>query len=203
MITARAAVLVGGRAGEGVMGSILKLLGLRSTETFERAPAGERDTVRRIIAELDGLPPDRARYVATFAFLLSRVARADLRVGADETRAMERIVMEEAGLPEEQAMIVVQMAKTQNLLFGGTDNYSVAKEFARVASREEKLALLGCLFRVSAADGSISTLEDNVVRQMADELGLDHADFIEVRTRYRDHLAVLRKPDDDPAGGGA
>ncbi len=87
------------------------------------------------------------------------------------------------------------MAKTQNLLFGGTENYLVAKEFNRLATREQKLSLLHCLFAVSAADDSISTTENNVVRQVAEELNLEHADFIAVRSRFREHLAVFQKPD--------
>lgn len=175
---------------------ILDFLGLTPKPL---ASAGERDSVRKIVDRLDGLDPERARFVATFAFILSRVAHADLHVSAEETRSMERIVMDEAELPEEQAMIVIQMAKTQSLLFGGTDNFSVTKEFNKVATRRQKLGLLNCLFGVSAADDSISTVEDGVVRQIADELGLDHADYIAVRSRYRARLAVLKKP---PEGDG-
>lgn len=164
--------------------SIWSRLGLGMGDPEPRSSA-ERDTVRRIVDELDDLPVERARYIATFAFLLSRVARADLRITDEETRSMERIVVEHGGLPEEQAIVVVQMAKTQSLLFGGTDNYSVTKEFARTASREDKLALLDCAFAVSAAEDGVSTAEDAVLRQMADELGLEHRDFIAVRSRFR------------------
>jgi uncharacterized tellurite resistance protein B-like protein len=107
---------------------------------------------------------------------------------------MERLVIEKGGLPEEQAMIVVQMAKTQNLLFGGTDNFSVTKEFKKLSSREQKLALLRCLFAVSAADESISTVESNEIRQISEELGLDRSEFTELRSEFRDHLAVLKPP---------
>jgi uncharacterized tellurite resistance protein B-like protein len=107
---------------------------------------------------------------------------------------MEQLVGQRAGLPEEQAILVVQMAKSQNLLFGGTENYLVTKELNRLASREEKLALLDCLFAVSAADESITTSEDSVIRQIADELLLEHRDYIDVRRRFRDRLAVLRPP---------
>ena len=51
---------------------------------------------------------------------------------------------------------------------------------------------------VSAADESISATESNVIRQIATELQLEHADFIRVRTRFREHLAVLKK---DPESG--
>ncbi len=111
---------------------------------------------------------------------------------------MERVVMEHGELSEEQALIVVQMAKSQNLLFGGTENFLVTREMCRIATRAQKLALLDCLFAVSAADESISTAEDSVIRQIATELLLEHADFIGVRSRFREHLAVLKKQDDAP-----
>lgn len=171
--------------------SILRFLGLAENETPASAGA-ETETVRKIVDRLDRLEPDRARFVAAFAYILSRAARADLEISDEETAAMERIVSKLGGLPEEQAIIVVQMAKTQNLLFGGTENYLVTREFNRIASREEKLALLDCLFAVSAADETITTVESNVIRQIAEELLLDHADFIEVRSRFRDRLAVLK-----------
>ena len=175
--------------------SILKLLGLTEGPSSAEA-GGETQTVRKIVEQLERLEPERARFVAAFAYILSRAARADMEISDEETREMERIVSRLGGLPEEQAIIVVQMAKTQNLLFGGTENYLVTREFNRIASREEKLALLDCLFAVSAADDSITTVESNVIRQIAEELLLDHADFIEVRSRFRNRLAVLKNPED-------
>jgi uncharacterized tellurite resistance protein B-like protein len=173
--------------------SIFRILGMG--ESNEGAPAGspQTATVRKIVEQLDNLDPERARYIAAFAYILSRVAHADLEVSREETRAMERIVHEVGGLPEDQAIIVVQMAKSQNLLFGGTENFQVTKEFGRIAGKREKMALLECLFAVSAADDSITTVESNVIRQIADELRLEHADYITVRSRFRDHLAVLKK----------
>jgi uncharacterized tellurite resistance protein B-like protein len=175
--------------------SILEFLGLRPTGgRSESSESAETETVRKIVDRLDHLEPDRARFLAAFAYILSRVAHADLEISADETRAMERIVAERGQLPAELAVIVVQMAKTQNLLFGGTENYLVTREMNRIASKDQKVALLDCLFAVSAADESITTIEDNVMRQIATELRLEHRDFITVRARYRDRLAVLKKP---------
>ncbi|MCC6861115.1 MAG: TerB family tellurite resistance protein [Bryobacterales bacterium] len=162
-------------------------------------PAAQSDTVRRIVEALDRLEPERARYLAAFAYILSRVARADLKVAPEETRAMERIVAEHGDLPEEQAMVVVQMAKHQNLLFGATENFLVTREFNRISTHEQKMALLDCLFGVAAAEKSVSQLEDNEIRKVARELGLEHPDFIAVRSRYRDRLSVFQK--DEPAAG--
>jgi uncharacterized tellurite resistance protein B-like protein len=171
--------------------SILRFLGLEETPEPEGASA-ETETVRKIVRQLDRLPPDRARYIAAFAYLLSRAARADLEIGDDETSAMERIVTEEGGLPEGQAAIVVQMAKMQSQWFGGTENFLVAREFERIATRAQKLALLECLFAVTAADENITGAESHVVRQIASELKLEHEDYIAARSRFREHLAVLK-----------
>jgi uncharacterized tellurite resistance protein B-like protein len=174
--------------------SIFKFLGLAADDRPQSTSVAETETVRKIVDELDHLDPERARFIAAFAYILSRVARADMSISKEETAAMERIVSEHGELPAAQAVIVVQMAKSQNLLFGGTENFQVTKEFKRIASREEKMALLDCLFAVSAADRSITTAESNVIRQIADELRLEHGDYIEVRRRFRDDLAVLKKP---------
>lgn len=168
--------------------SIRSFLGLPDTH----APAAETEAVRKVVEALDHLDPARARFIAAFGYILSRVANADLKISPEETRAMERIIMERSGLPEEQALIVVQTAKTRTQLFGGTENFLVTREFSRISSREEKLALLDCLFAVAAAEGGISTTEDNEIRQIASELGLDHPEFIAVRSQWKDQLTVLK-----------
>lgn len=168
--------------------SFLKFLGL---ETRQPPGTPETETVRKIADALDRMDPQKARYIAAFAYVLARAARADMQISEMETRAMERIVARRSGLPEEQAVMVVQIAKTQNKLFGATEDFVVTREFNEIATREQKLALLDCLFSVAASENMISMEEDNVIRQIASELRLDHRDFIALRSRYRDQLSVL------------
>ena len=183
--------------------SILSFLGLDKKKLAEGPGGGkvepaETETVRKIVDALDQMEPARARYIAAFAYLLSRVVHADLNISPEETQAMERIVIERGGLPGEQAILVVQMAKTQNKLFGSTENFLVTREFNKIATREQKLALLHCLYAVSCADESISNVEDHEIRNIADELKLTHQDFIDVRLAFREYLAVLKDPPTGP-----
>ena len=175
---------------------IFDLFGWRGDRKTQVPPASSADTetVRKIAAELDRLDPARARFIAAFAYILSRVARADLQISEEELREMERLVREKGDLPEEQAVMVVQMAKTQSILFGGVENFLVTREFDKIATREQKIALLHCLFCVSAADDSISSAEDTTIRTIADELHLDHADFIAVKSAYGSLLAARGRP---------
>jgi uncharacterized tellurite resistance protein B-like protein len=171
----------------GVM-SILRWLGLESTG------AEPVDSVGEIEKALSGLDPSRARYLACFAYILSRVALADHELGEEESGLMARIVAERGGLPVEQASLVVRIAAGEGLRHGGTEDFIVTREFAGIADRTQKLALLECLFAVSAADRTIHTVEDNAIRQIASELRLEHGDFIKARSAHVEHLRVLKKP---------
>jgi uncharacterized tellurite resistance protein B-like protein len=172
--------------------SILKWLGL--DKRAEQASGDEARTrsVREIVAALDALEPARARFVAGFAYLLGRVAHADLDISPEETAEMERIVQQVGGLPEEQAVVVVQMAKTHAALFGGTEDFLVSREFAESASPDQKLGLLRCLFAVAAADEDISTVENNTISQIADELKIDRDQVGALRASFKDFLGSLR-----------
>jgi uncharacterized tellurite resistance protein B-like protein len=173
--------------------SVAKLLGMLKGASEAPASSANTETVRKIVRELDQMDREKARYIAAFAYILSRVARADLNISEAETTQMERLIAGLSGLPEEQAILVVQIAKSQATLFGGTENYLVTQEFSKMATQEQKLALLECLFAVSAADESISNVEDREIRLIADELELRHQDFIQARLKYKDYLAVLKK----------
>jgi uncharacterized tellurite resistance protein B-like protein len=155
-------------------------------------PGNETDTIRKIVRALDALEPQRAKHIAAFAYILSRVARADMNISDDETRKMEQLVVGLSGLTEEQAILAVQIAKTQATLFGGTENFLVTDEFNKLATQEEKLSLLNCLFAVAAADKSISGVEEREIRLIANELQLTHSDFINARLAYRQYLELLK-----------
>jgi uncharacterized tellurite resistance protein B-like protein len=167
------------------MRSILSFLGVKAGPT-----STDSETIRRIASELDRLEPDHARYVAAFAFVLSRIAGADHEVTDAETAAMERLVSEKGGLPAEQAVLVVQMAKTQQLLFGGTDDFLVTRELARAATYEQKVALIECLYAVAAADRQILNAEAEEIARTARELKVEQTDLSRIRAAYRDHIVA-------------
>lgn len=170
--------------------SIAKIL--HSLRNHSETPTHrDTDTVRKIVHALDQMEPHQARYTAAYAYILARVANADMNISEAETQEMEALVSRLSGLPEEQAILVVQIAKTQTVLFGGTENFLVTEEFNRMATEEQKLSLLNCLFAVAAADNSISGVEDREIRLIADELQLRHDQYIQVRLQYRKYLSVL------------
>jgi uncharacterized tellurite resistance protein B-like protein len=172
----------------------MSLFDLLRSHAAGRSAQGDTDTVRRIVGELERLDPVRARYLAAFAYVLSRVAGADLDISAVEIDTMVALVQREGRLPEAQAIIVVEIAKTQNRLFGGTENFLVTREFRDVATEQQRRDVLECVFAVAAADGAITAEEEAQIWQIAAELGFQHHEYIQVRLKYEDKRTVTRKP---------
>ncbi len=153
---------------------------------------GDTETVRRIVAKLDALPPERARFLAGFAYILARAAQADLDISADETTVMEQAVAELGGLDESHAVLVVQMAKMQSRAKFGTEDFLVTREFAGLATEDEKHAVVRAAFAVGAADDEISSEEAQTINQIASELGIDRPTLNALREAYVDKFSAIR-----------
>ena len=155
-------------------------------------PEGDTATVRRIVGQLEALPPDRARLLAGAAYVVSRAANADLEITDDEVDLMERTLVERTGVTEAEAVIVVEIARQQARMFGSTEDYLVTREFKRVSTPEQRLGVLRACFQVAAANDEISSPESAVLSEIAAELDIEPADFDAVRSEHREQLSVVR-----------
>ena len=91
-------------------------------------------------------------------------------------------------------------------MFGGTENYLVTREFREIATAEQRLELLDCLFAVAAADGSISSVEESQAAQIAKEIGFtqpEYASALAVHAEHRTVLRSLRTKRKDDSGHGS
>jgi uncharacterized tellurite resistance protein B-like protein len=180
-----------------------RFLGLDRQPTESRRPAGdaapplpdsaaETATVRRIVARLEALPPDEARYLASFAYVMSRAANADLDISAEETALMEQFAATSGGLDEAQAVLVVEMAKLQARSQGGTEDFVVTREFRSISTPEQRRALVRCCFAVAAADGTIGAEEASVVNEIARELDLEAHEVNVLRDEFHEQLSAVQ-----------
>ena len=167
------------------------------------ADDSDTDTVRRIVRELEALPRERARFLAAFAYVLTRAAASDLEIADVEMAAIERLIGEYGGLPPAQAVLVAEMARTQSLLHGGTEDYLVTRQFKELSTQEERVALLRCCYLVGAADDTITASESDTLQEIAFELDLDRPTVNAIRNEFASKLsaiqALLRLRGDAPA----
>ncbi|HLX35466.1 MAG TPA: TerB family tellurite resistance protein [Candidatus Limnocylindrales bacterium] len=173
--------------------------GHKDEPTWQFTPApppgsqpGDTETIRRIVGELEAMPLDRARHLAAFAFILTRAAEADLDISDVEMRVIEQIVAEHGGLTEAQAVLVAEMARNQEILYGGTEDFLVTRQFRDESSMDERIALLRCCYLVGAADDLITNEESDTLQEIAFELDVERAAVNTIRHEFEPKLAAIQ-----------
>jgi uncharacterized tellurite resistance protein B-like protein len=154
--------------------------------------AAETATARRIVARLEALPAAEARFLACFAYVMSRAAHADFHISDEETALMERFAVQFGGLDESQAVLVVQMAKLQARVHGATEDFVVTREFRDISTMEQRVALLRCCFAIGAEDGTITADEAATVNQIARELDVERDVVNAVRAEFHEQLSAVQ-----------
>lgn len=168
--------------------SLLRFLGLASTSPVSREP----ESLRELATRLDSLDPEEARFVAAFAYLLARVAGADLATASSERGAIAERLERVARQEPERAALLAEAAIAAAASHGASDDHLVARTFREISNDEERRTLVRCLYAVAAADQTITTVEDNEVFEIATEIGLSRIEVVALRSEWREQLAVLR-----------
>ncbi len=169
--------------------SLLRFLGLG-----ER-PAGrdaEPQSLVELGHELNSLAPEQARFVAAFAYLLARVAGADLRTDEAERAEITRRLEGFAGIDTAQAEILAKSAVHIAEVQSASDDHLVARAFRDMTQPPEQIRLLRCLYAVAAADEIISTREDNDIFEIARAIGVARTDVVALRSEFKQYLGTLK-----------
>ena len=174
------------------LGRFLGGAGRRADASKPALDARDTETVRRIAGQLDALPVERARFLAAFAYILTRAAAADMDISHAEVRAIEQLVAEHGGLPESQAVLVAQIARNQSILYSATEDYLVTRQFHDLSTAEDRLALLRCCYIVGAADDTITAQESDTLQQIAKELDVDREAVNRIRNEFAPKLAAIQ-----------
>ncbi len=153
----------------------------------------ESASVTRIVKELKSLDESTAYFLASFSYVLARVAAADLDVDPSEEEAMYRIVLESTELDAQHARLVTEIAREQAAEEGGTENYLATREFREHSSREQQVRLLRGLLQVAAADGHVSETETNEIASIAEEIGFSPAEVKGLRADVRQQAAAINE----------
>lgn len=177
------------RPSEDSKVSLFRFLGLAVTaDPAEREP----ESLRELGAKLSSLAPEDARFVAAFAYLLARVAGADLRTESGEREIIADRLGSLAGLERERALILADAAIAAAETHSASDDHLVARSYREMATDDERQRLVRCLYAVAAADSNITTPEDNEIFEIATEIGMGRSDVVALRAEFKEHLAVLR-----------
>jgi len=154
---------------------------------------GDTATVRRIVAKLEAMPPEQARFLAAAAYTLARAANADMTISDEETAAIERELQGHESIDEATSVLVTEMAKLQAKTVGATEDYVVTREFKALSDDSQRLVVMRACFAVVAANGTISAEETAVLNEIAEELDVDDAALNVIRTDYHEQFSAVQQ----------
>ena len=138
------------------------------------------------------MPLEQRRFIAGFAYVLARAAHADLEISETESAYIQQAVVDIGHLDDSQATLVVEMARNMNELYGATEDFVVTREFAAIATREQREDALRTAFAVGAADDTITAEESAELNSIGKELGFASEDIDAIRYEFRDQLAAIQ-----------
>jgi uncharacterized tellurite resistance protein B-like protein len=118
------------------------------------------------------------------ATLLMEVARADNRISEGERQDVMRLIETHYALPPELTLEIASSAehKAQH----ATSLYPFTRLINHVCSPEEKVRIIGMLWRVTCSDGHVDKYEEYLVRKIADLLYVPHRDYIRMKLEVLD-----------------
>jgi len=157
----------------------------RLTSRGDGPETAESASVRRIAKELSDLDEPTAHFLASFAFILARVAAADLDIDTEEEATIEKILRGLEVVDENHVRLVSEIARAQARDEGGTENYLATREFREQSNREQRIRLLKALLQVARADGHVSEIETEEIVRIADELDFGPDELKALRSDLR------------------
>jgi uncharacterized tellurite resistance protein B-like protein len=137
-------------------------------------PSPERATIiRQALRSLHELDPETSDHLGALAFILMRVARADGSFSPDERARMEEILVRDARISAEHAVLVTEIASQRADVADCGSSYGISRRLRTDLDTERRQSLLRLLTAIAGADGRSCLLEQQEIDQIAREIGVE------------------------------
>ena len=127
------------------------------------------------------LQPEDARLA--IASVLVMAARADGKYEDDEAAVIDRVLMSRFGITAAQARGLREEGETAEA--EAIDLYQFTKAIKGAIPHDDRVAILEELWRVILSDGVRDPMEDTLMRQMTERLGLSSMDSALARQKVQ------------------
>jgi len=151
------------------------------------------DALKTFIAELAGDTTSQktfeaADYQLAASALLVHIASIDGEFDADERARIQQLIEDRFGLPSEEARALIADARESER--EAVDLYRFTSVLKRRLDDDGRRQVVGMLWDMAHADGSVHEFDENVVWRVAELLGVSTRERVELRKEVRDSLAA-------------
>ncbi len=120
------------------------------------------------------------------AVLMVEVMRRDGRLDPAEKQAILQALMQRFELSREQAMTLLDRARDED--DRAYDLHRFTSPIVKNFSTAERIGMVRDLWQVAMADGHIDPYEEQLIRRIAELIGVYHHEFIDAKIAARDGL---------------
>ncbi|WP_456269561.1 TerB family tellurite resistance protein [Kushneria sp. AK178] len=149
-------------------------------------------TINEFLERMSGRAPGEQDHEMTLelavAALMCEVMRADGDMKATEQQTLRDMLRRRFDLDDDAVETLVGMAHQQ--VEDSVDHYQFVRLIREEYGYDQRVALIGRLWRVAWADGELDPLEEARVRKIAELLYVDHADFIMQKLEVQQALGL-------------
>lgn len=141
---------------------------------------------------MPGVDDDTHRIVTAVAGLLGGVAYADREYAEREEGRVRAELGRIGALSHEGAEAIILALREHIVEIATVQAPRYARALRELADRDLRLQVLEMLLELAAADDVISHQEVQLLRNTANALGLDQADYNAVQAKHRDKISLLK-----------
>lgn len=141
------------------------------------------------LAENDSEQTNELNLEIACCVMLCEVMRADGALDALERKKLSDIISQQFTLPTSQVEELINQALT--LSENATDFYQFTNKINENYSLEQRIKMLSMLWEVAFADGQLASIEEHIIRKVADLLHLRHSEYIQTKLAVQ---TQTRKP---------
>ena len=130
--------------------------------------------------------------ITGYAGLLGRVAYADMDISDVEIDKIREILSSKMRLDKKHIDLIIDLIVEHRVQLFSVEEHHYHRLINEICTKDQKIHLLRALFSVAAADDSISSEEDTILRNISKGLLLSHKEHIGVRLKFRQYLDILK-----------
>jgi uncharacterized tellurite resistance protein B-like protein len=115
--------------------------------------------------------------------LLCEVMLADGQLDSAEQEQLNQILSRQFQLSTEEVQEIIKHALL--LCENATDFFQFTSKINQSYSLEQRIKMVELLWQVAYADGELASIEEHIIRKIADLLGLRHSEYIQTKLNIR------------------
>ncbi len=131
------------------------------------------------LSETENNPAEEISLEIACSVLLCEVMLADGQLDKSEQEKLNDIISSHFQLTEQEVQEIVKHALL--LCENATDFYQFTSKINENYSLVQRIKMLELLWQVAYADGELASIEEHIIRKIADLLHLRHSEYIQTK----------------------